>query len=98
MGLFLAMSLKSQSAPAVVNLLYLPMSFFSGLWIPITIFPSLLQNVAQLLPPYHLAQLALKVVAMDQGQSVLWHVAVLAGYTLVFGWFALKAYYRINAE
>ena len=60
------------------------MAMLSGLWIPITIFPETLQQIANALPAYHHAQLALKVIAMDGGQATALHVAVLAAQSLVF--------------
>ncbi|MEM9408359.1 MAG: ABC transporter permease, partial [Acidobacteriota bacterium] len=38
-GLFLAYICGPNSAPAVVNVIYLPMAFVSGLWIPIQALP-----------------------------------------------------------
>ena len=84
LGLTLGLLLKAESAPAVVNVIYLPISFLSGLWIPITMLPSFLQSFAQFLPPYHLAQLALKVTGQDVGGSVWMHVAVLALFSITF--------------
>lgn len=93
-GLALGLFLKSNSAPAVVNLIYLPMAFLSGLWMPISFFPEVMQSVANFLPAYHLAQLGLKVVGMDQSQDVWIHIGVLTGYLIVFAGLAMKAYYR----
>ncbi len=42
MGLALGYFAKPNSAPAMVNLVYLPMSFCSGLWIPIFLLPHVL--------------------------------------------------------
>jgi ABC-2 type transport system permease protein len=84
LGLTLGLLLKAESAPAVVNLVYLPMSFLSGLWIPITMLPNFLQSMAEFLPPYHLSQLALKVVALDVGGSVAKHLAILVLFTVIF--------------
>ena len=42
------------SAPAVLNLAWLPMAFASGLWIPISQLPDVVQSIAVALPPYHL--------------------------------------------
>lgn len=92
-GLALGLYLSSSSAPAVVNLIYLPMSFLSGLWVPITMFPGLLQTIANFLPPYHLAQLSLKVVEMDIGASVILHISVLVAYFFIFMLLAGQAYY-----
>lgn len=85
MGLALGSLLKPQSAPAVVNLLYLPMAFLSGLWIPIKVLPQALQTFATFLPPYHLSQLALSPLGLSQGTDPLVHVLALAATTLIFG-------------
>lgn len=71
------------SAPAVVNLVYLPMAFGSGLWMPIQILPGFLQELAPWLPPYHLAQLALKTIGSDLGRPAVGHVAALLGVTVL---------------
>ncbi len=84
LGLTLGLLLKAESAPAVVNLVYLPMSFLSGLWIPITLLPNFLQSFAEFLPPYHLSQLALKVVGLDSGGPVGKHLAILTLFRIVF--------------
>lgn len=69
------------SAPAVVNLVYLPMSFLSGLWIPIEALPPAIAHFAPLLPTYHLGQLALGTIDAGHG-SALVHIAVLALWTV----------------
>lgn len=92
LGLTLGLLLKAESAPAVVNLVYLPMSFLSGLWIPITVLPNFLQSIAEFLPPYHLSQLALKVVSLDAGGSVGKHLAILALSTVIFFVLAIMAF------
>lgn len=84
LGLTLGLLLKAESAPAVVNLVYLPMSFLSGLWLPITMLPNFLQSFAEFLPPFHLSQLALKVVGLDSGGSVTKHLAILMLFSVVF--------------
>lgn len=93
-GLSLGLFLKSNSAPAVVNLIYLPMAFLSGLWVPISLFPEVMQNFANVLPAYHLAQLTLKVVEMDAGFNVWLHIVCLALYCFCFMWLASRAYYK----
>ena len=72
MGLALGYFAKPNSAPAMVNLVYLPMSFCSGLWIPIFVLPQVLQNVAQVLPPYHVSQLALNAIGMGPHPTPAW--------------------------
>lgn len=83
MGLALGYLAGPNSAPAVVNLLYLPMGFASGLWLPIQILPRFFRELAPYLPAYHYAQLALKTLGADVGGSVTVHLAYLAGFSAV---------------
>ncbi len=83
-GLWIGSLVGGQGAPAVVNLVYLPMAFLSGLWIPLSMLPSTIAVLAPAWPSYHLAQLALKVLGQQAGGSAWGHVAVLAAVTLVF--------------
>lgn len=83
-GLFVGTHVGGQGSPAVVNLIYLPMSFLSGLWLPLTMLPAWLSAAAPVWPSYHLAQVALKVVGMDGGGSSAGHVAILAAVTVLF--------------
>jgi ABC-2 type transport system permease protein len=71
------------SAPAVINLVSMPAALLSGLWLPIQFLPKALQKIAPLLPPYHLGQLALKVLGKGQGGPAWQNVAVLAGFTVI---------------
>ena len=70
------------SAPAVLNLLSLPLGFASGMWFPIKMLPKLVQGIAEYLPPYYYAQLALGRVGMDQGESTGKSLAVLGLFTV----------------
>jgi ABC-2 type transport system permease protein len=38
-GLWLGLTISAKAAPAVVNLIYLPMAFLGGLWLPIQLLP-----------------------------------------------------------
>jgi len=84
MGLAIGYFAKPNSAPAVVNLIYLPMSFCSGLWIPLFMLPHGLQVLAKALPPFHLSQLALNAVGLAPNPTPAWgHVEALFALTLV---------------
>lgn len=82
MGLAIGYFAGPTSAPAIVNLLYLPLSFASGLWIPIDMLPRFVQRIAPLLPPYHLGQLALSAVGVGHGTH-FYHWEALAGFGLI---------------
>jgi ABC-2 type transport system permease protein len=68
----------------VINLIYLPMSFLSGLWMPISNLPVMVRDIAPLWPAYHLGQLALAAVGQVPGSGAAQHVAALAVVTAIF--------------
>ena len=84
MGLAFGYLVGPNSAPAVLNLVWLPMAFASGLWIPISQLPDVVQSVAVALPPYHFVQLALGTIGASEGGSPVVHAAALLGFTLLF--------------
>ena len=83
-GLCIATLVNGQAAPAVINLIYLPMSFLSGLWMPLTILPAAVRGIAPLWPAFHLGQLALAAVGQPTDGTPLVHVAALAIVTVAF--------------
>jgi ABC-2 type transport system permease protein len=83
-GLFIGSLVSGSGAPAVANLIYLPMSFLSGLWMPLSVLPPLIAKIAPFWPAYHLGRLALVAVGEAPGEAVLPHVLALATFTVVF--------------
>ena len=83
MGLALGYFAGPNSAPPTINLIYLPMSFCSGLWVPFMFLPKVVQKIALVLPPYHLSQLALNVVGSGTHESAIRHWEVLAAFTMI---------------
>jgi len=83
MGLALGYFTGPNSAPPTINLIYLPMSFCSGLWVPIMFLPKVVQKIALVLPPYHLSQLALGVVGSGTHESAVGHWEALAAFTMI---------------
>jgi ABC-2 type transport system permease protein len=83
MALVVALLVPANAGPGIINLIYLPMSFASGFWMPITYLPHFLQKMAPVLPTYHLAQVALQVFGMAQPGSMIAHWEALAGFTLL---------------
>ena len=84
LGLAIGYFAGPNSAPPICNLIYLPMSFASGLWVPIQFLPKVVQRIAPFLPPYHLSQLALDRIRGGFSTSDWVHIAALNGFTLFF--------------
>jgi len=83
MGLAVGYFAGPNSAPPTINLIYLPMSFCSGLWVPFMFLPKVVRQIALVLPPYHLSQLALGVVGAGTHESAAIHWEVLLGFTMI---------------
>jgi ABC-2 type transport system permease protein len=83
-GLAIGSFAGPNSAPAMVNMTYLPMSFCAGLWIPFQFLPHGLQQVAPFLPAYHLGQIALAVLNAPSQGTISGHVEALLAFTLIF--------------
>lgn len=80
-------------APAVANLVYLPLSFASGLFLPLSQLPTFVRRIAPYLPAYHYGQLAWSAVGAAS-ESLLTSLAWLVGYTVLFLLIAFRAYRR----
>lgn len=84
LGLAIGYFAGPNSAAPIVNIVYLPMSFLSGLWIPIFALPKFLQALAFFLPPYHFSQLAFRIIGAGRGGSVAMHLTALVISTALF--------------
>jgi ABC-2 type transport system permease protein len=83
----------------MINILYLPMSFASGLWMPINLLPHWIQKLAPALPTYHYAQLALNIFGYAQpGTAMLLHWEALIGFTCLLLGAAWLVFTRSEAK
>ncbi|MGH8202360.1 MAG: ABC transporter permease [Steroidobacteraceae bacterium] len=83
MGFLVAYLVPPNAGPGIINLIYLPLSFASGFWMPVSMLPHWLQVVAPALPTYHLAQIALASFGLAPATGMALHWAVLGGFTLL---------------
>lgn len=94
LGLAVGYLAGPNSAPVVCNLIVLPVSFASGLWIPYPFLPPVVRQIAHGLPAYHYAQLALGVLGKGNHEPVLWSVLYLVGFTALMLLLARFGYLR----
>ena len=90
LGLLVGTLLKGQGAPGLLNMIYLPMAFLSGLWFPLHVMPKFLQQLAPLWPSFHLNQLAMRALGMPSLGSGITHVLVLCGFAVACLWLAAR--------
>jgi ABC-2 type transport system permease protein len=89
-GMFVGAMVSGQASPAIVNLIFLPMAFLSGLWLPLQFMGKFLQDLAPVWPAYHLSQMAMATVGAPSKGTFVGHIAVLAAVAVVFFLFALR--------
>lgn len=103
LGFSLGYWASPRGAAPIANLVYLPLSFASGLFFPLSQLPQILQDLAPWLPTYHFGQLVWGAVgpsadiarlAGGAAGDTLVHVAWLVGTFVVFGVVALAGYRR----
>jgi ABC-2 type transport system permease protein len=97
MGLALGSFIGPNSAPALINAVYLPMAFCSGLWLPLELLPRAVQRIAPFLPAYHLGQIANAILG-ESGSAVPQHIEALFGFGCLFAGVAWIAYSRERAK
>jgi len=93
MGLFIGTWASAKAAPALVNLLYLPMIYLSNFLIPL---PKSVLWIADFSPASHLHLLVLRSIGAPNTGDLRIHIAVLAGLTLVLTWLAVRRLARVG--
>src|SRR5450432_3550491 len=83
LGLLIGSRVNASAAPAIINFIYLPMAFLSGLWMPLSMLPAFIGQMAPLWPAYHLAQLALTVIGQTPAGGNTMHVVALVAFTMI---------------
>jgi ABC-2 type transport system permease protein len=96
LGLAMAFLVPPASAGGIANLIYLPMSFLSGLWVPLKFLPKILQQIAPIFPTFHLAQLMYSSLGAPSLGTTLSHWMGLLGFTTLMLGVAWLAFRRIE--
>jgi ABC-2 type transport system permease protein len=88
-GLFIGAHVPASVAPAIANLVFLPMLWLSGLFIPL---PKFLEPWAVIWPAFHLNQAALGWAGVSEFSFLAPGIsaAVLTGVTVIFGGLAIR--------
>jgi len=94
-GLFIGAHVSGGAAPAITNLVYLPMIWLSGLFIPLT---GVMQKLVVIWPAFHLDQLAMHAIDLDGYKFMppAMSAAMLLAVTLVFGGAAIRRLARVG--
>jgi ABC-2 type transport system permease protein len=89
MGLFIGAYASGSASPAIANVVFLPMLWLSGLFIPL---PKFLEPWTVIWPAFHLNQTALGAAGVAEFSFVAPQIsaAVLVAVTVVFGGLAIR--------
>jgi ABC-2 type transport system permease protein len=92
LGIALGYSTNTKSAVAVANLLYLPLTYLGGLWMPPDRLPAGIANLSQFTPTRHAGEIGWAIVGGHQvpASSIIW----LVGFSVAFAIFAYWRYQR----
>lgn len=103
LGFAIAFLARPRAAAATANLLFLPLSFLSGFFLPLSQLPTFVQDLAGFLPTHHLGQLAWRqfAPAPDVGHwigepaasaatNVTWLIASCVFFGLLARWGAAR--------
>ena len=93
-GLALGFVFGANAAIAVANILYLGMAVLGGLWMPVSVFPRIMAQIAQVLPSFHLAEIALSISGAAGEKAMLGHVLATLVITAIAAGLALIAWAR----
>lgn len=100
LGFAIAFMVRPKAASAICNLLFLPLSFVSGFFFPLSELPAFLSDIAPWLPTYHFGRLAWSVLGAPEavdawtgvpGEPLAVHLAWVLGAMVVFGALAIVA-------
>ncbi|MGH8121235.1 MAG: ABC transporter permease [Rudaea sp.] len=83
LGLVIGARVNASAAPALINFIYLPMAFLSGLWMPLKMLPPFFMQIAPLWPSYHLSQLALTTIGDGDGSALPLHIVAPIAFAAI---------------
>lgn len=94
LGFAIGYIINPASAPVVLNLVGLTLSFASGYFAPINEMPHVIQQIAPYLPTFRLGELAWDAIGAQTSDTMLSNILWLAGYGVVFAALAIWGYGR----
>ena len=96
MGICIGLSVNSRTVLPMANLIYLPLSFAGGLWMPPNILPKVVQNISIYLPTRMYGEILWADVLKTSVESK--NIYGLAAYGIVFFSLALILFYRVQEK
>lgn len=96
-GFGVGMRMGGKGAVAIANALFLGSAVLGGLWLPSSILPGWMQAIGQVVPAYHLGQIARAIVGAPVIGQTMVHVAVILAMIAVAAAWAWAGWRRSPA-
>jgi len=96
LGMAIGYGASASTASALANMIYLPMLFLSGIFVPFNVLPSTIQSIGKFLPTYHYAQLAWQTIGTNT-ESTFTALMWIAGWSIALFAVALRIY-RLDVD
>src|SRR6266571_3810261 len=97
LGLGFGYLVGPNAAPAVINFVYLPTAFASGIFIPVSQLPDFIKGLAPYLPLNPFVELGWNAIGVNTDRAVSTDVLYLVAYAVGFFALAMWAYRRDTA-
>lgn len=97
LGLGFGYLVGPNAAPAVINFVYLPIAFASGIFVPVNQLPDFIRGIAPYLPLHPFVELGWNAIGVATDNSVTTDVLYLVAYAVGFFALAVWAYRRDTA-
>ena len=78
LGLAIGFTFATNGAIALAKLMFIAFALLGGLWMPVFIFPDIMQQMAWAIPSFHLAELALAVSGAEGDRPINLHLVFIA--------------------
>ncbi|HET7467143.1 MAG TPA: ABC transporter permease [Candidatus Dormibacteraeota bacterium] len=98
LGLGFGYLASPNSAPALINIIYLPIAFASGIFIPVNQLPDFIRGLAPYLPLNPFVELGWNAIGIPTDRTVTTDVLYLVAYAVGFFALAVWAYSRDTAS
>ena len=92
-GFFIGTHVSGTAAPGIVNIIFFPMLYLSGMFFPL---PDVLRPWAVIWPTYHLNRIAGHIAGLEGGMNIGNCIAVLFGVTVVCTFLAARRFTRVG--
>jgi len=96
LGITMGFKFATNGAVALTNVAFFGLTILGGLWFPVSLFPSIMQTLSMLTPSYHLAEISLAVIGIQEKIIAPENVISISVATLILATLAIWSWKSAN--